>query len=931
MLRIALACCVGFLLVACGEKPVSEDEWERTISRVSNGIVNIQMDVPVSFDGRYNSTSQATGFVVDKERGFILTNRHVVTPGPVTARAIFLNNEELELSPVYFDPVHDFGFFRYDPSQLKHIDVHEFKLAPERAQLGREIRVIGNDAGQKISILAGTISRLDAPAPGYGIWNYNDFNTFYIQAASGTTGGSSGSPVIAANGEVLALNAGGQSNAATAFYLPLDRVVRAFKNIQNSEQNSRGTLQTEFQQKSYAELERLGLDADTEAETRAQYPGINGLLVVESRLERDNSAVLDVGDILFSVDAQRIVNFIELETILDQKVGEAIAVEFIRQGERQSVELMVDDLHALTPNAYLGHNAGVLHELSYQQARHFNQPTKGIYLAGSPRGFEAAGIPRHSVVVEVNGEELNSINEFADLLANTADHERMQLRYYTTSEPNVLSYAVVEIERRWFDDVFCEREDSLGYWPCKRIDAPAQKKSQPLDYTAMARDYRNSAVNKLAPSVVSVHVEMPFPLHGITSAHQGREGFGLVVDADKGWILVDRSTVPTTLADVKVLFFNTIEVDAAVEYIHPLHNLALVSYDPALVKNLGIESAQLSSHSPQDSEKYLQVSIGNSGLEYREVTVDRVDALSLSVPNVPRYKDANIDVIYLEQYRNGVDGILANAKGEVSAFWASFEDQGSKNSAWRYRGIGQEYIRQMIQLANGEMKLRSAEVELVQLSAVDIIEQGLPPEWLQRYQRAEAYDDRFMAVNFISSGSPNRDLLKRGDIILSLNGKVITNFWDYEQLSQSPTVAAKILRSGQVVDIELNTLAMSGDDVSEVLLWSGAFIHPPHRAVQMQRGVSGEGLWVSFYYWGSPANRYGLGALNRIVAVDGTEISSIEDFVEAVKDKQHQDSVRVAVQNMQNLPAMLTLKVDEHYWPSYTIVKTDDGFEKQSF
>ena len=37
----------------------------------------------------------ATGFVVDAERGLILTNRHVVHQGPVTAEAIFLNDEEV--------------------------------------------------------------------------------------------------------------------------------------------------------------------------------------------------------------------------------------------------------------------------------------------------------------------------------------------------------------------------------------------------------------------------------------------------------------------------------------------------------------------------------------------------------------------------------------------------------------------------------------------------------------------------------------------------------------------------------------------------------------------------------------------------------------------------------------------------------------------
>jgi S1-C subfamily serine protease len=88
-------------------------------------------------------------FVVDKRRGLILSNRHVVSPGPILAKAVFSDYEEVTLYPVYRDPVHDFGFFRFDASsELRYMQCEEIKLCPDGAKIGAEIRVVGNDAGK---------------------------------------------------------------------------------------------------------------------------------------------------------------------------------------------------------------------------------------------------------------------------------------------------------------------------------------------------------------------------------------------------------------------------------------------------------------------------------------------------------------------------------------------------------------------------------------------------------------------------------------------------------------------------------------------------------------------------------------------------------------------------------------------------------------
>ena len=91
------------------------------------------------FPGVYS----ATGFIVDAKRGIILSNRHVVSPAPIVAQAVLTNYEEVDLIPIYRDPVHDFGFLKFDPSKVKFMELQEIDLCPEKAKVGLEIRVVG--------------------------------------------------------------------------------------------------------------------------------------------------------------------------------------------------------------------------------------------------------------------------------------------------------------------------------------------------------------------------------------------------------------------------------------------------------------------------------------------------------------------------------------------------------------------------------------------------------------------------------------------------------------------------------------------------------------------------------------------------------------------------------------------------------------------
>ncbi|MGH8294761.1 MAG: trypsin-like peptidase domain-containing protein, partial [Steroidobacteraceae bacterium] len=548
--------------------------WAATLERIASSVVSIKVDEVRAFDTEWNETAQATGFVVDAKRGIILTNRHVVTPGPVTAEAVFLDREVVPLKPIYRDPVHDFGFYQYDPKKLRYIEPKALELYPQGAKVGREIRVVGNNAGEQLSILAGTLARLDRQAPNYGFGKYNDFNTFYLQAASGTSGGSSGSPVIDIQGRVVALNAGGADNSASSFYLPLDRVKRALKLIEAGKPVSRGTLYTVFNYTPYDELERLGLPAGVEAAVRRQFPQRTGMLVISSVLPGTPSALaLRPGDILLQVNGRYVTTFDPLEQILDSSVGRQVQLDLERGGKPVLVTLPVGDLNAITPSRYVQFGNAVVNTLSYEEARQLNVPPRGVFVANPGYVFGAAGIPRGAVIRQVDSTAIDDLGDFRRALTHLANGAYANIRFTTVDDPNGSELGSFRMDRLWYPAEYCVRDDAVGTWPCTPLAAGPAPKPDPVSSTQFPK-YRDPRLTALAPSLASVTFTMPYSVSGVTEHYY--HGTGLVVDAKRGLIVVDRDTVPVSLGDVTVTFAGTVQVPGRVVYVSPLHNLAVV-------------------------------------------------------------------------------------------------------------------------------------------------------------------------------------------------------------------------------------------------------------------------------------------------------------------------------------------------------------------
>lgn len=902
--------------------------WASTLERIAESVVSIKIDQTRAFDTEWNSSAQATGFVVDAERGLILTNRHVVTPGPVTAEATFLNREEVQLFPVYRDPVHDFGIYHYDPSKLRFIKPRALPLYPEGAQIGREIRVIGNNAGEQLSILQGTLAKLDRLAPEYGVGKYNDFNTFYLQAASGTSGGSSGSPVIDIEGRVVALNAGGATGAASSFYLPLGRVKRALELLQAGKPVTRGTLVTVFTYAPFDELRRLGLDARAEAEVRHEFPNFTGMLVVEEvQPGSPADGLLQTGDILLRVNGRYLTQFEPLDAILDANVGGKVDLELSRGGNAVSVSLPISDLHAITPDAYVEAGEAILHNLSYQQARHFNLPIRGVFVANPGYWLTSAGIPRGAIITNIGKRDIGNIGDLEQALAELGNGDRATIRFTTIDDPLGSQLRSARMDRNWFPVRHCARNDGTGLWDCKALASGPAPKPPTGGSTTFGKpaDPRAAA---LAPSLVGVGFDIAYSASGITERNYA--GTGLLVDAERGLVVVDRNTVPVSMGDARLTFAGTIEVPARVVYIHPLHNLAVLKYDPKLIGDTPVRAAKLATRDFRTGDTVWVIGLGRDGeMKSRETQVGDIEPIALPLSRTMQFRESNLETASLTAAAGTDDGVLVDKSGTVVGMWSSFAFENGRETQQTSRGVPIDIVADMLQRVRDDKPLHSLEAEFSTLPLASAILLGLPDEWMKRMEQASPVERQVLQVTRMVGGSPVQKLLKQGDLLLAVDGQTVTRFRDVERaVADKPVVAVTIWRGDAERRIEVPTVALSGIDVDRVVLWAGATLQAPHRAMLAQRGMPPVGVYVAYFAYGSPATRYGMFPGRRIVEVDGVPTPDLDAFLRVVTGKPDRAPVRLRTITWNNAPEVITLKLDKHYFPAYELRRTADGWER---
>ncbi|KAG5358467.1 Pro-apoptotic serine protease [Yarrowia sp. B02] len=829
----------------------SSSVWLDTVSRTVKCIVSVYFRHHEAVEFDHPLKSEASGFVVDKERGIIVTNRHVIGAGVFSGKIKFHNFEECKVDVLYCDPIHDFGFLKFDPDDIKHVAIGEISLRPDLARVGTEIRILGNDSGQQLSILSGFISRLQRNTPNYGDYTYNDFNTFYIQAAANAKGGSSGSPVINIDGHAVGLQAGGMTYSTTDYFLPLQRVKRALDLVRDGNPVSRGCLQTVWEHTSFNICSHYGLTEEIEGRIRKAYPDNVGMLVAKHVVKDGKSSEkIQVGDILVSVDGEDIIDFSVLDNILDESVGKQHTIEVFRNESLLKFDVEVADLHALSCQEFVKFGGMTFHNMTYQLVRSTNEPIDGVIVScGGPTDVNC-----RSKLYKINGKAISNLTELKEF-CKTAVHGKSYAFEFRTLKTTSTNNQSVRFDLHFYPDfVFASKAGSV--WTMEKLlvngsknitvkpsvikSSSTQIVSETKQESAEAAvEDKETKIPTVLPSSISDITSLPFsnilqsfvkvtvsrPINcdsteAVESGHHSDEEYqktGYIIDKELG-IILTTNVIFSHFSTLYITFFDQVRLPVSIKYIDLQQNFALLQYDPSMI-SAPVTELKLSSTKKND------FAIGEKIYSYQpdpsKAVCSRMDNTILNTrfhTEVGEGCDTLLVERELEKYM--AFGIITSVDNdEVIAMAGS-------SGGWRARIRGVHEVQRILEKIRNKEPLpekRFINVYFTKTTLLHARDNGLSEERVLECTSDEGNGSGGVYTTvFASEDTP----FKSSDILLKIAGKNIKEE-DFAAFSTLEEFEVLILRDHKELTIKVQTSPASKLLTSRLFIWCDNVFQKP--------------------------------------------------------------------------------------------------------
>lgn len=273
-------------------------------------------------------------------------------------------------------------------------------------------------------------------------------------------------------------------------------------------------------------------------------------------------------------------------------------------------------------------------------------------------------------------------------------------------------------------------------------------------------------------------------------------------------------------------------------------------------------------------------------------------------------------------------------------------------------------------LQSDKLEFKGLDVELWTMRIAAARTLGLSDEWVKKIESSGSTRHTLLYVlNVLDERSACAKVLNVGDVILSVNGALVTRMCHMMTVHEQDKVDMVILRDGQELNVTVPMSGFSGYETTRVIGWQGALIQQPYKAVLEQVRNVPTGVYVSCTLYGSPASNV-LRPGVWIVEVQGKPVDSLNSFLQVVHtyekdqgrkrrpsyvapvhrtaeeqaqveetvedeealrtddasddgDDNDEGYVRIKTVSRNETVRVVAVKLDLHYWDSWQLVRDD--------
>ena len=319
---------------------------------------------------------------------------------PTRSRFPLHDDTTLEAEIIGSDAATDIAVIKVDPEDLTELPIGD----SDQVEVGDFVIAIGNPFGLGHTVTSGIVSALGRT--GISRTGYEDF----IQTDASINPGNSGGALVNMRGELVGINSaiisrtGG--NVGIGFAVPSEIAQSIMRQILDFGEVRRGLLGVTIQTIDEESAEALGTDVQSGALVTDITPG-----------SAAEDAGLQVDDIIVGVDDKKIDGNRELANAIGLKnSGEIVNIDFVRNGEEQSVQATLGQ--QTVSQASGGEIHPGLAGATFAPAS--ASASAGIDVTEVEAGSAAAqrGLRSGDVIVQVNRRPVQDLQDLQEIAAN---------------------------------------------------------------------------------------------------------------------------------------------------------------------------------------------------------------------------------------------------------------------------------------------------------------------------------------------------------------------------------------------------------------------------------------------------------------------------------------------------------------------------------